>query len=86
MSVLCTDADIGGLRYTYRYGSYFHLLMYFSTQSMDCCLMRKLRKGVVCTVEENLGACVEYDVVPTGLYVLTTVAHRQVVKVCNSLH
>jgi len=54
MSVLCTEPDIGGLSCTYHYSSYFHLLMYFSTQSMRCRLMRKLRKYVVCAVEENL--------------------------------
>jgi hypothetical protein len=53
---------------------------------MGCCLIRKLRKDVVCTVEENLRAYFEYAVIPPGLRVLTTVARHQVVKVRNPLH
>jgi hypothetical protein len=60
--------------------------MYFSTQGMGCWLIPKLRKDVVCTVEENLRASVEYAVIPTGLRVLTTVARHQLVKVRNPLH
>jgi len=86
VSLLWSEADIGGLNHTYRYSSYFHLLMYFSTQSIGCWLILNLREDVVCTVEENLSACVEYDVIPTGLDVLTTVTRHRVVKVRNSLH